>query len=90
MTSNERVQAALRGGRPDRIPFAEHQIDQTVLNAMFGQEHATDPIFVAEALGLDVLTFTLMPPLFVEESVLADGRRHQTGDNARYHRSMGL
>ena len=78
MNSRERVLCALNKGTPDRIPFAEHQIDTYVLNALFGEKNASDPIFVAESLGLDVLTFTFLPPLFVDEQVLPDGRKHQT------------
>lgn len=78
MTSKERVLCALSGGQPDRVPFAEHQIDEPVLNALFGEKPAGDPVYVADELGLDILTFTLVPPLFVEKIMLDDGRSHQT------------
>ena len=70
---------ALAGEQPDKIPFAEHLVDPVVLNAMFDAEKAKDPVLVADELGLDILTFTLVPPLFVEETILPDGRRHITG-----------
>ncbi len=78
MTSKERVLCALSGERPDRVPFAEHQIDPPVLKALFGEARARDPIYVADQLGLDILTFTLVPPLFVNETIMQDGHAHQT------------
>jgi len=79
MTSKERVMCALNRGQPDRVPFAEQQIEQPVLAALFGDRGAADPIYVAEQLGLDVLTFGLFPPLCVNETKLPDGRVYQTG-----------
>lgn len=78
MTSKERVMCALAGEKPDRVPFAEPPVDPKVLTALFGDKGLTDPIFVADALGIDILCFSFMPPLFVEEVVLPDGRTHQT------------
>ena len=70
---------ALNLGEPDRVPFSEQQIDPPVLAALFGERFATDPIYVAEQLGLDVLTFGIFPPLCVKETKLPDGRIYQTG-----------
>ena len=78
MTSKERVMCALAGKKPDRVPFAEPPVDPKVLNALFGDKGLTDPIFVADALGTDMVSFRFMPPLFVEEVELPDGRTHQT------------
>lgn len=90
MTSKERVLCALGGGQPDRIPFAEHQIDPVVLHSLFGTERAADPIRVAEELGLDILTFTLIPSLFVEETTLPDGRKHQTAGKLQTRKDLIL
>ena len=90
MNSHERVMTALKGQRPDRIPFAEHQIDDIVLEAFFGTEKAKDPVYVADELGLDILTFPFPPPLFVEETILPDGRRHQTRGKLQTRADLAL
>ena len=43
MTSKERVMCALHRGQPDRVPFAEQQVEQPVLAALFGDQLADDP-----------------------------------------------
>jgi len=90
MTSRERVLLALAGGRPDRVPFAEPFIESGVLHQMFGAEDAADPIFVADRLGLDLLAFRLMPPLFVEETVTESGRKHQTAGKLHSRDDLSL
>lgn len=82
MNSRERVLCALSRKEPDRIPFVEHEIDPYVLKALFGAK-AADPVFVADELGLDIMTFIMLPPLFVDEHLLPDGRKHQT--NGKLH-----
>jgi uroporphyrinogen decarboxylase len=90
MTSKERVLCALNHGLPDRVPFAEQQIEQPVLAALFGERLAADPIHVAEQLDLDVLTFGLFPPLCVKETKLPGGRSFQTGGRLRTREDLGL
>ena len=90
MNSRERVMAALSGEQPDRVPFAEHQIDDVVLEAIFGSEKAKDPVYVADELGLDILTFSFHPQLFVEETILPDGRRHQTRGKLQTRADLAL
>lgn len=90
MNSRERVLCALACRQPDRVPFAEHQIDRPVLKALFGSERADDPIYVADQLGLDVLTFTFVPPLFVEETVLPDGRKHISKGQLHTRADLGM
>jgi uroporphyrinogen decarboxylase len=90
MTSKERVLCALNHGQPDRVPFAEHQIDQPVPTVLFGAQLAADPVYVAEQLGLDVLTFTLLPPLYVEETKLPDGRTYQTGGRLHTRKDLDI
>ena len=90
MTSKERVLSALAGLQPDRVPFAEHHIDPFVLRALFGEARAEDPVYVADQLGLDVLTFTLLPPLFVEREVLPDGRVYQTAGRLHSRSDLAL
>ena len=79
MTSKERVLCALKLGKPDRVPFFETHIDRPVLTALFGEKLASDRIHVAEQLGLDVIVFSMLPPLCVHEEKLPDGRTYQTG-----------
>jgi hypothetical protein len=52
MSSRERVICARNGELPDRIPFAEHDIDTAVLKALFGQRGLCDPYYVADKLAL--------------------------------------
>ena len=89
MNSRERVICALSGGTPDRVPFAEHYIDSSVLNILFGQK-AKCPVYVADQLGLDVLSFTLVPQLFVETTTLPDGRIHQTSGKLHTRTDLAL
>ena len=81
---------ALSRGQPDRVPFAEQQIEHPVLVALFGERLAADPIYVAEQLGLDVLTFGLFPPLFVRETKLPDGRVYQTGGRLHHRADLEI
>ncbi len=90
MTSKERVMCALHRGQPDRVPFAEQQVEQPVLAALFGDQLADDPIYVADQLGLDVLTFGLFPPLYVKETKLPDGRIFQTGGKLHDRRDLEI
>ena len=90
MNSRERLLAALSCEQPDRIPFAEHQIDDVVLEALFGAERAKDPVYVADELGLDILTCAIVPPLFVEEIILPDGRIHQTSGKLQTRAELAM
>ncbi len=81
---------ALAGEEPDKVPFAEHQIDSKVLTALFGEDKASDPVWVADALGLDILTFTLVPPLFAEKVVFPDGREHLVKGKLHTRDDLGL
>jgi len=90
MTSKERVLCALAGSQPDRVPFAEHQIDPPVLNALFGDTLSRDPIYVADQLGVDLLSFSLHPPLFVESEVLPNGMIYQTAGKLRTRADLPL
>ncbi len=90
MTSKERVLCALAGSTPDRVPFAEHQIDPPVLKALFGETLAKDPVHVADQLGLDVLSFAMHPPLFVELETLPDGMAYQTSGRLHTRADLGL
>jgi uroporphyrinogen decarboxylase len=78
MTSKERVLCALGGEMPDRIPFVEPGIEPAAAAALFGDEHAHDSCYISEKLGMDIVSFRLMPQLFVEEVELSQGRKHQT------------
>ena len=90
MTSKERVLCALNLGQPDRVPFAEQEIDQPVLTALFGDQLAADPFYVAEQLGTDVLAFGLFPQLYVKETKLPDGRSFQTGGQLHTRRNLEM
>lgn len=90
MTSKERVLCALAGSTPDRVPFVEHQIDPPVLRALFGETLSKDPVYVAEQLGLDVLSFTMHPPLFVELEALPDGMVYQTSGRLHARADLSL
>ena len=90
MTSKERVLCALKHGQPDRVPFAEGDIDASVLSALFGNQAAADPVYVAEQLGADVLAFKLFPPLCVNETVLPDGRTWQSSGKLHTRKDLGI
>ena len=90
MNSKERVLCALAGEQPDKIPFAEHQIAPSVLAVLFGEEKAKDSIYVADQMGLDILTCPVLPPLFVEETILPDGRSHITGGKLKNRNDLSL
>ena len=90
VTSKERVLCALHLDQPDRVPFAEQQIERPVLTALFGERLAADPLYVAEQLGLDVVTFGLFPPLCVHETKLPDGRSYQTGGRLHTRKDLEL
>ena len=77
-------------GQPDRVPFAETHIDRPVLTALFGEPLASDPVGVAEKLGLDVLVFSLLPPLCVNETKLPDGRTYQTGGKLHTREDLSI
>jgi len=89
MTSKERVLCALKLGQPDRVPFAETGMDPGVLAALFGKQSA-DRIYVAEQLGLDILSFSLRPPLCVNEITLPDGRTWQTGGRLHVRKDLEI
>ena len=81
---------ALSRGRPDRVPFAEHEIVEPVPTILFGDRLGADPVHVADRLGLDVLVFTLVPPLHVEEATSPDGRVYQTGGRLLVRKDLEL
>jgi uroporphyrinogen decarboxylase len=80
----------LSRGRPDRVPFAEHEIVEPVPTILFGDRLGADPVHVADRLGLDVLVFTLVPPLHVEEATSPDGRVYQTGGRLLVRKDLEL
>lgn len=68
MTSRERVLCALRGGEPDRVPFAEPTVAANVARALLGR---SDEAWCRQGelsarMGRDIVVFFCNPPFFVE------------------------
>jgi hypothetical protein len=89
MTSRERVLAALRLERPDRVPYIEIGVDDAVARRLLGQPVAegAPPVLIesnqrtveeekalARAMGKDNIVYVLRAPVFAELSAGKDGR----------------
>lgn len=62
MNSRERVLAALRRERPDRVPFVEGGIDPPIQRALMGRENFL-PEELNDLIGLDNLLAEFLPPI---------------------------
>ena len=68
MSPRERVLCALRGGTPDRVPFAEQFVGGTIPQQLLGLplDAAYEPRALADAMQNDAVKFSRYPPLFYE------------------------
>ncbi|HLA84465.1 MAG TPA: uroporphyrinogen decarboxylase family protein [Thermoguttaceae bacterium] len=83
MNSKERVMCALRGVKPDCVPFVETRVDPVLQEALLGKKlqfpdtitHTTQLCNpdLNELIGLDNLQFRFLPPIFAELHASADG-----------------
>jgi uroporphyrinogen decarboxylase len=72
MTRRERVLCALAGGTPDRVPYCEIGIDESIACQLLGRSIPADhPVDVekevSRALGRDNIRYSLRPPIFAHE-----------------------
>jgi uroporphyrinogen decarboxylase len=89
MTSRERVLAALRGERPDRVPYVEIGVDPAVADQLLGRsaEAGAPPVLIevnqrtveeekalARAMRKDNITYVLRAPTFADRVAGKDGR----------------
>ncbi len=89
MTSRERVLAALRLEKPDRVPYVEIGVDPAVANQLMGRtpEAGAPPILIeanqrsieeekalARAMRKDNIVYVLRAPVFAERVAGVDGR----------------
>jgi uroporphyrinogen decarboxylase len=93
MNQRERVLTALRGGKPDRVPYCEFHIDRILAARVAGWPQsegqledlesnpfsATEAKSIASALHLDNVFYVLRAPIFAELITGKDGR-HFYGD----------
>ena len=68
MTSRERVLCALRGGRPDRVPYCELGVDEAIVARLLGSAPSMDKPAelekaLARALGRDNILYSFRPPI---------------------------
>jgi hypothetical protein len=89
MTSRERVLAALRLERPDRVPFVDLGVDHKAARAVLGRDTFTQGE-VADALGLDAMGFALYPPIYTVNQVADDGRSYIVGGRVHGRAHMGM
>jgi len=87
MTSRERVGAALRREEPDRVPYCEEYVSRPFAERLMGwgrpsseavnledNEFTVDEYrALAEAVGLDNMTFVLRAPVYAEKHAGQDG-----------------
>ena len=71
MTSRERVMTALKGGRPDRVPWVESYVHSSLVNKILGREvhpvkGARFAAEIHEKLCLDNITYDFRPPIYAE------------------------
>jgi uroporphyrinogen decarboxylase len=81
VTSRERVLCALSGGTPDRVPYCELGIDESIACQLLGRApsqdmvpgYATRPVdvekAVSHALGRDIILSNLRPPIAADRNV---------------------
>jgi uroporphyrinogen decarboxylase len=76
MTSRERVLCALRGGTPDRVPYCELGVDESIALRLLGRDEwkpeetaAGREKAVSRALGRDNICFSLRPPVAADRHV---------------------
>lgn len=76
MNHRERVLAALRREEPDRVPYCEVTISQSVLQAISGRNEVLSEKEISALLGRDNIRFDAMPPFLAEKSIGADGQEY--------------
>ena len=106
MTSRERVLTALACQEPDRIPYCEFGIDRPLADRILempvvetdktgipeeeGPFSASEARLLAEALGLDNLTYTLRPRTFARKATAVDGQEYFVEGLIRTHDDLGI
>jgi uroporphyrinogen decarboxylase len=98
MTSRERVLAALRLEKPDRVPYVEIGVDPAVADRLIGRttEAGGPPVLIeanqrtveeekalARAMGKDNIGYVLRAPVFAERVPGKDGRLFYANGNIR-------
>jgi len=88
MTSRERVTTALRGEKPDRVPYCELGVDRSLAYSLLDWQGpptqranleantftAEEAVALADRLELDNLTYVLRAPVYVDKVPGRDGR----------------
>jgi uroporphyrinogen decarboxylase len=81
VTSRERVLCALSGGTPDRVPYCELGIDESIACQLLGRAPSQDMVpgyaarpvdvekAVSRALGRDIILSNLRPPIAADRNV---------------------
>lgn len=84
MTSRERVMTALRGGKPDRVPWIESYVHPSLVNRILGRK--VEPVMGArfaveihDRLALDNVTYDFRPPIYAAKEMRGDLEMISTG-----------
>ncbi len=104
MNSRERVLAALRLERPDRVPYVEIGVDPAVANQLIGgaADAAAPPVLIesnqrsveeekalARAMGKDNIGYVLRAPVFADRAPGKDGRLFYADGQIRSAADLG-
>lgn len=89
MTSKERVLAALKLQKPDRVPFMELGIDHEIGVQLLGKEEYT-PGELAECLCLDGIGTPFYPRIYTERHTNEDGRSYITGGLLKTRKDLDM
>ncbi len=104
MTSRERVLAALRREKPDRVPYVEIGVDPAVADQLLGRtpESGGPPVLIevnqrtveeekalARAMHKDNITYVLRAPVFADRVAGKDGRLFYADGEIRSRADLG-
>jgi hypothetical protein len=104
MTSRERILAALRLERPDRVPYLEIGVDPALAEHLLGRpapaagsafsieaqpRGVEDEKALARALNKDNIAYVLRAPVFADRAAGADGRLFYTDGQIRSRADLG-
>lgn len=76
MNSRERVLIALKRGEPDRVPFCETSVSQTVVRAISGRSGDLSEKEISKLLGRDIVAFSCTPPFAAKVETTEHGQKY--------------